>query len=426
MDYIGKLVQNGTFEKLIEPVALYFSYVDIAKYEYYKKHKELIVEIRNFCKRELAAYLKERKYPVVTDDSLLAAHLGAIVVSDTGIQTPFLEPEMAKDFGLELAEAVEKSGFAKPLSKIFAIRLEQLPPPVIHPQQEKTMFTYLRHPDGRILEYIRERYGKDFMDKLYAEAWKQGLDAEPKKRHKHQVEDLSEPLNSGRKLAIEAFYSYARNDMECKYEVFGTPSYKHAVQFCGGDDKFGLIHHFRKSERQLYYSNYAMETNGEPEKDPAKQLETVIVPGVNPYLGVEMYMGTRYYEIPGDEERWKVFLEYMRAAYIPKSDILRQRRLNILLDAKENGNRAVTYFPANQKTADLLMDKYQARQEKSLELEDVLITPATKIRKEYHDFIVNVERMTREVKEIKADSHKKTPTQTPETEKTTLNHNQER
>ena len=97
-----------------------------------------------------------------------------------------------------------------------------------------------------------------------------------------------------------------------------------------------------------------------------------------------------------------------------------------MLDAKENGNRAVTYVPANQKTADLLMDKYQARQEKSLELEDVLITPASKIRKEYHDFIVNVERMTREVKEIKADSHKKTHTQTPETEKTTLNHNQER
>ena len=72
------------------------------------------------------------------------------------------------------------------------------------------------------------------------------------------------------------------------------------------------------------------------------------------------------------------------------------------------------------------MDKYQARQEKSLELEDVLITPATKIRKEYHDFIVNVERMTREVKEIKAGENKKTKPKTPETKNTTLNHNQER
>ena len=97
-----------------------------------------------------------------------------------------------------------------------------------------------------------------------------------------------------------------------------------------------------------------------------------------------------------------------------------------MLDAKENGNRAVTYVPNDTSTADLLIDKYQARQEKSLELEDVLITPATKIRKEYHDFIVNVERMTREVKEIKADSHKKIHTQTPETKNTTLNHNQER
>ena len=32
MDYIGKLVQNGTFEKLTEPVVLYFSYVDRATF----------------------------------------------------------------------------------------------------------------------------------------------------------------------------------------------------------------------------------------------------------------------------------------------------------------------------------------------------------------------------------------------------------
>ena len=123
-------------------------------------------------------------------------------------------------------------------------------------------------------------------------------------------------------------------------------------------------------------------------------------------------------------ESGSAFAEYNRAAYIQNTSELGQKRLNILWDARGNGNRARTYLPIGVKIENLSMERYLLRP--GLELEDVLITPATKIRKEYHDFIVNVERMTREVKEIKADSHKKTHTQTPETEKTTLNHNQER
>ena len=119
--------------------------------------------------------------------------------------------------------------------------------------------------------------------------------------------------------------------------------------------------------------------------------------------GCFFYVFSPYREIKpiilNSSESGSAFAEYNRAAYIPNTSELGQKRLNILWDARGNGNRARTYLPIGVKIENLSMERYLLRP--GLELEDVLITPATKIRKEYHDFIVNVERMTREVKEIK-------------------------
>lgn len=56
-------------------------------------------------------------------------------------------------------------------------------------------------------------------------------------------------------------------------------------------------------------------------------------------------------------------------------------------------------MPIGVKFENLLMERYLLRP--NLELEDVLVTPTSKIRREYHDFVVNVERMKQEVKDIK-------------------------
>ena len=401
MDYIDRLVQNPTFDKLTEPVALYFSYVDTAKFDYYQKNPDQVIKLSNACKKELVEYLQSRKYEAVADDNILAAHPATIVVSNSGIQTPFLPPEEALDFGIALARVIEKSGFAKPLSKIFAIRLQQLPPPVISQESEVTMFSHLRHPDKGTVDYIKYRYGHDFIDRMHNEAWKNGEDNEPLKKHFFDPQNLDEDLFSGRKFATEPFCSYARNDLECKYEVFATPQYVHAAKFCGGDDnKFGLIHHFKKSFQQPYFRNYALEMNLPPEKDPKEQVETVVVPGINDYLGLELYMGSRSFKIPDDREEWVVFKEFLRASYIPYNNILKQRRLNILQDAKENDNQAVTYIPGNMNLKDLLLDKYNNRAEKELSLEDVLISEPTSIRKEYRDFCNSINNMKQTVQNI--------------------------
>lgn len=150
VDKLESLLDNPSFIGINEPVALYFSYVDKDKYTYFKRHKKELVNIYNECQQRLILHLKENDYHAVSDNSPLAAHPGNIVVSRTGIQTPFILPNRIKKFALDLILDVSASGFAKPLSKIFAIRLEQLPAPVLHGADQAPVFTYLKHPDSRV------------------------------------------------------------------------------------------------------------------------------------------------------------------------------------------------------------------------------------------------------------------------------------
>ena len=390
------LLDNLTLQDPDEPIALFFSYVDADRYDYYRKNKTELVNLSSICRNRLIKYLEERRYTVVAEDNPLAAHPATIVISRSGIQTPFLEPKNAKDIAYLLINDINSSGFARPMSAVLGIRLQQLSAPVMHPQSSPGVFNYLRHPDGRIHDYIRYRYGKDFIDKMYTRAWESGEDITTLLKQEPHAENMSENLHSGRQLILEATASHARNNLEGRAIVFATLSYKNAARYAKHK---GFIHHFRKAPGQVYYDDYIIEMGGRPEKDPKKQIETMIVPGKNAYAGVEIYMTTRRFQIPLEEELWSVFAEYNRAAYIPNTSELGQKRLNILWDAHCNGNRAQTYMPIGVKFENLLMERYLLRP--NLELEDVLVTPTSKIRREYHDFVVNVERMKREVKDIK-------------------------
>lgn len=379
MSRVPGLLNNPTMQNIDEPVALYFSYVDVKDFDYYHRHKPNLVRLYSIFKAELIQHLRKLDYFAVAEDSDLAAHPATIVVSNSGIQTPFIEPKRAKEFAKLLASDVEKSGFVKPLSKIFAIRLEQLPAPVLYEQEEEPLFSHLRHPDGRMLKYIKSKYGDNLIDDLCEEAFRLGQDITPRLAEIPNIADLNESLYSGRKYTLWPYYSFARNDLESRYEIFATPYFKHALNFSGGDEKFGLVHTYEKSENQLYYKSYMMELGGRAQTKPENQIETVVVPKRNKYRGLEICIQGRSFLVPQHDERWLVFKEFCRAAYIPKNQMLKQRRINILQEAKDNGGMAKCYLAVGLDTKDLLLDNYK----KEVTLEDVLIEPPSKIRKDF-------------------------------------------
>ncbi len=379
MSRVPGLLNNPTMQNIDEPVALYFSYVDVNDFDYYHRHKPNLVRLHSMFKAELIQHLRKLDYFAVAEDSNLAAHPATIVVSNSGIQTPFIEPKRAKEFAKLLASDIEKSGFVKPLSKIFAIRLEQLPAPVLYEQEEAPLFSHLRHPDGRMLKYIKSKYGDNLIDDLCEEAFRRGQSITPRLAEIPNIADLNESLYSGRKYTLWPYYSFARNDLESRYEIFATPYFKHALNFSGGDEKFGLVHTYEKSENQLYYKSYMMELGGRAQTKPENQIETVVVPKINKYRGLEICIQGRSFLVPQHDERWLVFKEFCRAAYIPKNQMLKQRRINILQEAKDNGGIAKCYLAVGLNTKDLLLDNYK----KEVTLEDVLIEPQSQIRKDF-------------------------------------------
>ena len=374
------LTDNDTLKDLKEPVAVYFTYADAERFKYYLEHNKELVNIDNRNRDALVEHLRRRRYPVVSDQDPAAAYPGTIVVSNTGVQTPFMEPQKARPFAKQLLYDIEESKIAMPLSYALGIRIEQLSPPVLKAQKDEPRFHYTRHPDGEMLKYLQYRFGKDFIERCNKYAWEHGEDVTQRLKQEHNAEDMNEPIYSGRQLALERYASHPRNDLEARNIVFGTLKFAKAWQYA---KEFGFIHRFHKAENQKYYIDYGVEQGELFTLNPVDQIETIVIPDKNEYLGVELNLKTRSFDIPLEDEMWMGYAERFRAASIPKEVKLGERRINILRDAKMNGGRAITYTPVGFNVPKEELERYKNRE--PAELEDVLLSPMTPIRKGYQE-----------------------------------------
>ena len=375
------LTDNDTLKDLKVPVSVYFTYVDAHRLDYYLKNKQNLVHLDNNNRDALVGYLRKRRYPAVSDQDPAAAYPGTIVVSRTGVQTPFLEPEEVLSFVQELLYDIEKSKIAMPLSYALGIRIEQLSPPVLKAQEAEPRFPFTRHPDGEMLKYLQYRFGKDFIEKCNRYAWDNGEDVTLRLKQEHNAADMGEPIYSGRQLALEKYASHPRNDLEARNIIFGTLSFANAWRYA---KEQGFVHKFSKAENQKYYIDYGVEQGELFTLNPIDQIETIVIPDKNEYLGVELNLKTRSFDIPLGEEMWMGYAEMFRAASLPKEVKLGERRINILRDAKQNGGRAITYMPVGCEIPSYELEKYKNRE--PAELEDVLLSPMTPIREGYQEY----------------------------------------
>ena len=414
------LTDNDTLKDLKVPVSLYFTYVDAHRLDYYLKNKQKLVYLDNSNRDVLVEYLKRNKYNTVSDQDSSAAYPGTIVVSNTGVQTPFMEPQIARSFATDLLKIIEESKIAMPLSYALGIRIEQLSPPVLKAQEDEPRFPFTRHPDGEMLKYLQYRFGKDFIERCNKYAWENGEDVTPRLKQEHNVADMSEPIYSGRQLVLERYASHPRNDLEARNIIFGTLSFANAWRYA---KEHGFVHKFSKAEEQKYFDDYGVELGEVVTLETLKQIETIVIPDRNEYLGVELNLKTRSFEIPLGKELWMGYAEAFRAASLPKEAKLGERRINILRDAKMNGGRAVTYMPVGFDIPKEELEKYKNRE--PAELEDVLLSPTTPIREEYQKYKqcmtekdrnrlqAGLDNMRNTVRAIRAEDNKNTSLQQP-------------
>ncbi len=414
------LTDNDTLKDLKVPVAVYFTYVDAHRLDYYLKNKQNLVHLDNSNRDALVEYLREF-YTAVSDQDPAATYPGTIVVSRTGVQTPFMEPQKARSFAKRLLHDIEESKIAMPLSYALGIRIEQLSPPVLKAQEAEPRFPFTRHPDGEMLKYLQYRFGKNFIEKCNKYAWENGEDVTQRLKQEHNAADMNEPIYSGRQLALEKYASHPRNDLEARNIIFGTLSFANAWRYA---KEQGFVHKFSKAEEQKYFDDYGVECGELFTMNSKEQIETIVIPTRNEYLGVELNLKTRSFEIPLGEEMWMGYAEMFRAASLPKEVKLGERRINILRDAKQNGGRAITYMPVGCEIPSYELEKYKNREQ--AELEDVLLSPMTPIREEYQKYKqcmtekdrnrlqAGIDNMRDTVRAIRSEDNKNTPSQQPD------------
>jgi len=128
------LTDNNSLKNRKEPIAAFFAYADADKYDLYQTDNNAIANICNDCQERLIQYLRAKGHPVVSDKDPRAMYPRAIVVTKSGIQMPFMEPDEARKYARNIQEDIEDSGFARPLGLVHGVTIDQLSPPVLRKQ----------------------------------------------------------------------------------------------------------------------------------------------------------------------------------------------------------------------------------------------------------------------------------------------------
>ena len=375
-DGLERLVNNPTFWNLREPVALFFSYIDSDRYERAMRDNDYLTQYYYVNQERLIAHLRKYNFPTVSEYDIRSQDPRTLLVTQTGIQTPFYPQEKAREYALRILKAIQDSGFCRPLSHVNAIRAKQLPIPVIQTGKQLKEFGFLTHPNGALQDYILKKYGADFIDRKLQEAFRQS----------YPIDDLSlENMNllfAGRQLGKEHHYSYPYNGLEGRSVVYATKKVGYALDRTGYDKtgNFGYLHIWKEISGQTYYADYGSERGVMISSHEADKHETMINANANIYIGVAIHFGNRIFMIPDGDPEWEGFKEYFRAPFYTNNENLKNRRINVLVEAKENGGEGKVDIISSEE-----LDEIKINQEKNKEvkLSDMIIGQVPTIVEEY-------------------------------------------
>ncbi len=393
------LTDNDSLRDLREPVAVFLSYTDKYKFEQYMSGERDISEINNLTQEMLIKKLRKLGYPAVSDDDPRAANPRTVVVTKSGIQMPFMEPEVAKMFAKDLVEDVKATGIALPMSLALGVRVNQLSvPKLAEASPDNNLAKLVDHPDGRVLDEIEKRRGPNFLHEMFKEAWEKSKSLPSDSPYPFGDEKLKGCMFSGRKTASYPWTVWAKNNLESRSLVYMSDNWKTAVRYTKGQ---GFVHCYDSFPEQEKMDDLGIE-KGKEKQNGNRQFEAILVAEKNGYAGSYILMQDKYFEIPVEDERWKDFIECMRPTGKPSTPYMAERTINILKEAKKNHGRAQTFVPAGVNIEEVEIPQKNV----DVKLEDVCVPQndlsLAKLRKNFNncmntikDFIDTIRKETR-------------------------------
>lgn len=328
-DYFMQMSDWNIFR---EPKMVYIGLVDKDEYNFYKAHPEQACYRKLKNPSLLINELRAKGYRVTDINSPEAADPSYMVISPTGLRTPYLAPQNAKPLTIMLIKDLIQSESIYPLSYPHPRGFDEEADIPDGKHNYTTEFSGYSHPHPKTVNKIINSYGTDFRETMIQNAYLCRRSDEKLRNFKivHNSENIG---FSARSYGQEAYQGNRFNQDEGRMMTYATPNLSDALRFSGmkfnahPNIKFAFVEAFAMPFNQMFTPEFGLETAMDPVKSAVNGFETIICKERNTYLATLMvFENNEYFEIPEDNPKWQDFKELYREDYQAYNQYIFERR----------------------------------------------------------------------------------------------------
>lgn len=328
-DYFMQMSDWNIFR---EPKMVYIGLVDKDEYNFYKAHPEQACYRKLKNPSLLINELRAKGYRVTDINSPEAADPSYMVISPTGLRTPYLAPQNTKPLTITLIKDLIQSESIYPLSYPHPRGFDEEADIPDGKHNYTTEFSGYSHPHPKTVNKIINSYGTDFRETMIQNAYLCRRSDEKLRNFKivHNSENIG---FSARSYGQEAYQGNRFNQDEGRMMTYATPNLSDALRFSGmkfnahPNIKFAFVEAFAMPFNQMFTPEFGLETAMDPVKSAVNGFETIICKERNTYLATLMvFENNEYFEIPEDNPKWQDFKELYREDYQAYNQYIFERR----------------------------------------------------------------------------------------------------
>ncbi len=352
---INKFINNSTLQNLTEPVMLVFGYVNEKNKDLYQSGNAKAVEqYKNDNGKQVAQTLRDAKYRAAFYTEKRASRPNYIAVTETGIMTPFYQPDEAPQIARDILETLVRANVALPLSFVWGTTFDQLTYPAPRDKQNfrSVLGGKLPHPNPQRFDEIMQQHGKDFYKRMLGEAFNNKV----ARADVYKKYEFSNGAYHGG-ITSQPFIILAKNNLEPRHLVYGSPGFDQAYQYAIIDNEsrgkdfnyehaFGFIHIYKLTGNILILSTSSLETGGSPRLPiDINDMEFPLCKSNVEYIESLVCFEDGAFLIPNNDENWEDFKELSQVSYYDERERMLYRRENLIMQQFLNNNAVITYSP---------------------------------------------------------------------------------
>ena len=358
---INEYINNPTLQNLTEPVMLVFGYVNEKnKGLFGSGNNKAVEQYKNDNGEQVAQTLRDAQYRAAFYTEKRASRPNYIAVTETGIMTPFYQPDEAPQIARDILETLVSANIALPLSYVWGTAFNQLTHPAPRAPEDfrSVLAGNLAHPNPKRFDEIMKNHEEGFYKKMLNKA----------RENKEKLSVLYSKYSFGAAchggITSQPDVIFAKNNLEARNIVYGTLEFKQAYKYAlikdasrGKDYQygfdFGFLHVYKPIGNISPLPGGTAETGGinktvNDTKSKSRRFDETEFPLCKSnveYVETLVCFEDGAFLIPNNDKDWEDFKELSQVSYFDERERMLFRRENLIMQEFLNHNAVITYSP---------------------------------------------------------------------------------